>query len=94
MAILAGVLFLGLLLFQTQIRKRIIKAKIKKLELKEKTLRGLVMQTQKDYFHSGKMSEGMYSIRTNKFAELIRDIERQIPLLKEELARAERRKGK
>ena len=45
------------------------------------------MKIQKDYFQEGKIPEGEYNIKTKKYAELIRDIDRQIPLLQEELAK-------
>lgn len=73
------------IIYWKAIRKKIVQHKIEKLELRREVIRKLVMQTQKDYFDSGKMPEGIYHVRTKKFAELIRDVDRQIPLLKEEL---------
>ena len=43
------------------------------------------METQRDYFQYGKIPEGEYNIKTKRFAELVRDIDRQVPLLKEEI---------
>ena len=65
----------------------IIIRKISLLELRKQTLKKMIMRTQKDYFQYGKVSEGEYTIKTKKLAELIRDIDRQIPLLREELAK-------
>ena len=48
------------------------------------------MNVQKDYFQYGKIAEGEYNIKTKKFAELIRDIDRQVPLMQEELAKLNR----
>lgn len=67
--------------------------KIQNLEMRKKTLKGLIMKTQGDYFNSGNMSESAYEIRTKKFAEIVRDIDRQIPLLQEELVKIGRKKG-
>lgn len=64
-----------------------IKRKIKKLELEKQVLYDLVKKAQKEYFELGKLSETNYRVKTKKFAELIRDIDRQIPLLKEELVK-------
>lgn len=74
-------------IFNKRIRKQIILRKIEKLELRRATLQDLIKQTQKDYFQFGNMSEGNYNLRTKKFAEFIRDIDRQVPLLKEQLVR-------
>ena len=45
------------------------------------------MKTQREYFNEGSISEGTFNIKIKKLAELVRDIERQIPLLQEGLAK-------
>ncbi len=80
------ILFL-FLLFNKKISSRIIEKKINNLELRRKTLQELIKKTQLDYYQKGTISEGNFSLRTKKFAEFIRDIDREIPLLKEELAK-------
>jgi hypothetical protein len=88
--IVLGVLIILIIFFfvyQKTIAKWIIKRKISKLEFRKDTIKELIMKTQRDYFEKGSMSEGNYMIRTKKFAELVRDIERQIPLLREQLMR-------
>ncbi len=75
------------LILRKTIKKLLIKKKIKNLELRKKTLKDFVMKTQKEYFNEGKISEGDFNIRTKKLAELIRDIERQTPMMEEELAK-------
>lgn len=67
------------------------KNKINKLEKESRTIQELLKQSQKEYFEKGKMSEATYRIRINKFSELMRDIDRQIPLLKADLARLNRK---
>ncbi|MBI5229627.1 hypothetical protein HY991_05935 [Candidatus Micrarchaeota archaeon] len=62
------------------------------LEGRKNVVRKLIAETQKDYFENNKVSESTYHIRTKKYAELIRDINRQIPLLKEELAMRRKRR--
>ena len=49
----------------------------------EKLIRGM----QREYFEKGGMNELSYHIKTKKFGDLIRNINRQLPLLKEELKR-------
>ena len=63
------------------------KWKISNLERDYKSIEELIKKSQKEYFERGTMSEAIYRIRINKFSELMRDINRQIPLLKEELAK-------
>lgn len=69
-----------------------IKRKIISLEMRKDSIKSLISKTQRAYFEEGKSSEVAYYVRTKKYGELIRDINRQIPLLKEELAKKEKRK--
>ena len=78
--------------FWKKVKIRLIKGKIRKLELRKKTIKTLISNTQKDYFERGNLSEGNYNIRTKKFGELILDIERQLPLLNEGLAKLDKKK--
>ncbi len=91
----SGFIFMAVLLFliyHSALRKMILMRKLERLELRKKTLKNLIMKTQKDYFTYGKISEGTFNIRTKKLAELIRDIDRQIPLLKEEMMKLDRKR--
>ncbi|MBI2629806.1 hypothetical protein HYW76_01770 [Candidatus Pacearchaeota archaeon] len=81
------ILAIFLFIYKRNITRWMIKRKINKLELRKKTLKGLIVQAQEGYFEKGTLSEANYNIRINKFAELVRDIDRQIPLLMEELSR-------
>lgn len=63
----------------------ILKNKIKGLEIRKNSIKKLIARTQKEYFDKGTMNEMSYRTRTNKYAELIRDINRQIPLLNEKI---------
>jgi hypothetical protein len=79
-----------LFIFKKRIEIHLIKNKINNLEKRKITLKKLIQDTQRNYFENGNMSENLYNIRTKKFAEIVRDIDRQIPLLEEELARLTR----
>lgn len=70
----------------------ITKRKISELELRKKTLKDLLTQTQRDYFNYGKIPESTFHIKTEKLAELIRDIDRQIPLLQEQIVKLSKKK--
>lgn len=88
------ILLIPLVFFRRNIRIYLIKHKMERLAVRRKTLRGLIKRSQQGYFEKGSMSEGSYNIKVKKFAELIRDIDRQIPLLKEELAKLSRQEKK
>ncbi len=63
----------------------------------KRTLEGLIEKTQDLYFNKGNMSESAYHIKINKYGELIRDINRRLPLLRETIEAKRRllkRKGK
>jgi|SRR3989344_4312566 len=87
LGIFIGIILAVYLFYRTRIRRKIIINKIERLYAEKEVLRDLIKKTQKDYFQYGKIPEGIYNIRTKRFAELIRDLDRQIPLLKEELER-------
>ncbi len=74
-----------LAVFQRQIRRLIITARMKALASEKAVLEGMIKGVQRDYFEKGSMNELSYRIKTKKFSELIRNINRQVPLLKEEL---------
>lgn len=69
-----------------------IKKEIKNLEIRRDAIKKLIAKTQKQYFEDGTLSETSYYIKTKKYGELIRDINRQIPIQKEMLARNEPKK--
>ncbi len=66
-------------------RRIITEGRLRHLELEKKILEDLIQRTQKTYFEKGTMAETSYHIRMKKYADLIRDINRQVPLLYEEL---------
>lgn len=61
------------------------KVKIYRFEAEKRTLENLIQETQDSYFNKGKLSETAYHIKIRKYGELIRDINRQLPLLREEI---------
>ncbi len=86
------VIVIGYLTLHKKVEEILIKRKIKSLELRKKAIRKLIAKTQRDYFEKGKMSETTYHIRVKKYGELMRDVNRQILLLREELAKAKESK--
>ncbi len=89
--VILSLLLLFFLLYRITIRKMILNKKIQKLELRKETLKELIKKVQKGYFQDGNVSEGSYNIRIKNFAEMVRDLDRQIPLLKEEYFKLSRK---
>jgi hypothetical protein len=78
-------LLLFYLFYRTKITEWILKGKLDSLTLRRVTLKKLMEDAQRDYFQTGKLSEADYRIRIKNFADLIRDIDRQIPLIQKDL---------
>lgn len=79
------------LLFRKRVAILLVDRKINGLNFEKEVLEKLIKKAQYEYFHLRKIPEELYHIRINKFAELIRDSNRKIPLLLEE---KEKIKGK
>ena len=79
------VLIVLFFVYRASIYRMLIRKKITNLQARKESLKNLIMKTQKQYFEGGNISESSYTIRTKSFAEMIRDIDRQIPLLQERL---------
>jgi hypothetical protein len=88
-AIVSVIIFLiaVYLLYKTKISLWMLKRKLNNLLLRKDTLKSLMSKTQKNYFQDGTIPEATYRMRIKNFGELVRDIDRQIPLLQKEIAR-------
>ncbi|MDP2673238.1 MAG: hypothetical protein Q8O84_05485, partial [Nanoarchaeota archaeon] len=84
--IFMGVAFILFLIYRKTALVWIINRKIQGLELRKEKILDIIRDAQREYFQDGKMSEGIFNIKTKTLAELIRDIDRQIPMLRERLA--------
>jgi len=89
MKLTASALIIMLLYLFThkRIKTFFINRKIKNLEFEKEILQKIIKKSQDEYFHLFKIPQELYYIRVKKFGELIRDIERQVPLLIEERER-------
>ena len=72
------------LVLNRTIRRKLIEKKLKAVRLRKETLKGIIKQNQDDYFNKGIISEETFYIRNSKLGEMVRDIDRQIPLLLEQ----------
>jgi hypothetical protein len=66
------------------------KGKINHLNKEKEVVYNLIKELQKDYFEKQKIAENSYKIKIKKYGEIIRDINRQIPLLQAELEKKKR----
>ena len=89
--IFIGIISLAYISYHTRIKKYLLKRKLINLRLRKKSLKELIGQTQKDYFQTGNISDSDYQVRSKNFAELIRDIDRQVPLLEESLIKSKKK---
>ncbi len=82
--------FLALLLFTILFHKPLRRSKLSrdilKLKVRRDVLQDMIASCQRSYFEDNIMSESAYHIKTGKYTEMIRDIDRQIPELKEQIA--------
>ncbi len=80
------------LLFWRSVKIWAIKRKLSELKLRKNSITGLIKKTQLDYFKSKKIGELEFNVKMETFKNLIRDIDRQVPLYSEQLAKMERAK--
>ncbi|MFO8016526.1 MAG: hypothetical protein R6U32_05465 [Candidatus Woesearchaeota archaeon] len=78
---------LALFIFWYQLKRMMLKMKLKRLLVEKDTLKKVIQRTQHDYFEKNRISETDYNLKTQKFTEMMRDIDRRIPLIREQLAR-------
>ena len=81
------------IIFRKPILKRMINNKLLKLDLRKKELKKLIQKNQRDYFEKGIISESAFVVKSKRLGEMIRDLDRQIPLLNEQLAKLRRIKS-
>ncbi|MDP3026757.1 MAG: hypothetical protein Q8N63_03545 [Nanoarchaeota archaeon] len=85
------VAFLLLFLFWRKIIKLKMRMNLNYLMTRKKAINSLIKDMQVSYFKTKKISEKEYRIKLKKFEEMLRDIERQIMVLKEELFKESRK---
>jgi hypothetical protein len=73
------------LIFKKQIRKHKLNKRLKEYETQKTVLHNLIKKLQNDYFIDGNVPETSYTVKLQKYEELIRDVERKVAIVKEEL---------
>lgn len=82
--VVSAVLILLFILWN-RIQKLRLRIKVDSLLAQKQALGMLVRKLQEDYFDKGKISEAEYTVKIERFKEMIRDVDRQLPLLNEAL---------
>lgn len=72
-------------LFWNALSRFKIHINLQNLIIQKKSIRGLIKKLQSDYFIHQNISASAYNIRLKKFESMILDIDRQIPLLREDI---------
>lgn len=92
--IISFLILFFILIFWRNFKKLRIRIKINNLFIQKKAIGDLLKNLQKDYFKARKISESEYNIKLKKFKELIRDIDRKVMVLKEDLFKLRKNKKK
>lgn len=85
--LLIGLIILAVLIsiFKKPVQRKLLNRSLARVELRKKSLKDMIMENQDLYFNKGKISESVFTIKNKKLAELVRDMDRQISILKERL---------
>jgi len=86
--------FVLFLIFRKSLREIMIRRKFNHLNAQKKAISGLMKKSQKGYFKTRKVSGAEYNIKLKRFKEMLRDIDRQLMVLKEEKFKVGRKKEK
>lgn len=85
--VIVGLLIILILSYVGHRELRIYKLKKKKeqLRLRRNVLQELTGETQRKYFEKGEISKTVFESRTDKYSDMIREIEEELPVLDEKL---------
>lgn len=84
--VIVFVVIVSLVIFlKKPVERFILQRRLKNIEIRKSSLKSMISKNQDVYFNKGKISEESFTIKNKKLAELIRDIDRQISLLKEQI---------
>ena len=91
LAIIGIIALILIIIFWRTIIKLRMRMKLNQLIIQKNAINGLIKEMQKSYFKTKKMSESEYNIKLKKYEELIRDIDRQVMVLKEEMFKVDKK---
>lgn len=81
-----------ILLLKKPVEKARLRRAIREIEIRRQSLKEMITENQDLYFNKGKISEESFTIKNKKLAEIIRDVDRQISILREQLYALDNRK--
>ena len=90
--IFCSVILFLILIFWNNFKKLMFRIKLNNLFIQKRAINKLLKNMQEGYFKTKKLSKSEYNIKLKKFKELIRDIDRQIMVLKEDMFKFEKKK--
>ncbi|PIN95569.1 hypothetical protein COU56_01185 [Candidatus Pacearchaeota archaeon CG10_big_fil_rev_8_21_14_0_10_31_9] len=90
--IIFSIVLILLLIFWSSLKKLKVRLRFNLLITQKKSINNLLKKMQNNYFKTKKISEADYRIRLKKFKELIRDIDRQVMVLKEEIYKSKKKR--
>jgi len=86
------IIIIVLIIFWKTLKRIKIQVQIRNLTIRKDALYALIKKLQSDYFKTKKISETEYFSKLEKFKDMIRNIDRKLPLLKEQLLRVDKKK--
>ena len=92
-AIVVSVFIILLLVFWNVLTRLEMRIRLNNLIMRKKSINGLIKEMQASYFKTKKLSETEYKIKLKNYEELIRDIDRQVMVLKEEMFKMNKNAG-
>lgn len=92
LAILFGTPLILYVIFRDRIKRYGLTGKLNRLKLEVKVLESQIKSAQEQYFIRGTMDENTYGVRTTTYGYMIRDLNREIGVTKEEIEKTKRMK--
>jgi len=89
-SMIVGIPLILYIVFRDRIKRHRIARKIGKMKLEINVLEGEVKKAQQEYFVDGNIGESSYQIKQRVFGQMIRDLNRQIGLSKEEIEKTKK----
>lgn len=91
--IILAIIAVLLLSFWSSLKKLRITLRFNHLNAQKSAIEGLLESMQKQYFKDRKMSEREYTIKLQKYKELMREVNRQLMILKEDKLKMNKTEG-
>ena len=91
LSVIVIVIILLLIIFWKTIKKSVIQNKLDNMYARKSAIDKLVKKIQYDYFKKKTMSETEYNVKIKTFGDMTREIDRQIPEIREQLVKIDKK---